>query len=182
MHEVCGLGIEMNQRYRSSAIYTSDEPLLQGSPPADPILHHEITTYPGSRLPHAWLDTKTPSGKISTIDICGHESLVLLTGVGGENWSFAAKSVMRKTGIRIKPVTIGWGGDWVDLYGDWERKREVEENGALLVRPDRVVAWRCMGMLEGGPEACVRKLEEVLDAILDRRKVGWEKGEAGTPR
>jgi hypothetical protein len=180
MHEVCGIGIEMNQRYRSAAIHLHDEPLPQGALPADPILHHQVTTYPGSRIPHAWLDTRIPSlQKTSTIDLCGRESFVLLTGLGGEDWKVAAKMYMLKNGVRIKAYVVGWGGDWEDLYGDWERKREVEEDGALLVRPDRVVAWRSMGMLEGGLEACCAKLEEVMRAVLDGGPRGLEEGERG---
>jgi 2,4-dichlorophenol 6-monooxygenase len=29
-----------------------------------------------------------------------------------------------------------------DLYHDWHRAREIDEAGALLVRPDGYVAWR----------------------------------------
>jgi hypothetical protein len=167
----------MNQRYRSGAILLSDEISPQAEPPADPVLHHEITTYPGSRVPHAWLNTRVPKKQISTIDICGHESFVLLTGIGGENWKEAAKAYTKKSGVGIKVYVIGWGGDWEDVYGDWERKREVEEDGALLVRPDRVVAWRSLGMLEGGVEACVAKVQSVMETVLDKGPKSEGKGE-----
>ena len=29
-----------------------------------------------------------------------------------------------------------------DLYHDWHRVREIDEGGALLVRPDGYIAWR----------------------------------------
>jgi hypothetical protein len=28
------------------------------------------------------------------------------------------------------------------VYGDWARAREIGDDGALLVRPDRRIAWR----------------------------------------
>ncbi|KAF7860281.1 hypothetical protein EAF04_008409 [Stromatinia cepivora] len=64
--EYHGVGIEMNQRYESSAVFLSDEkprPYL----PMDPVLEHEITTYPGSRLPHAWLNTKIPGKRFQQL-------------------------------------------------------------------------------------------------------------------
>lgn len=58
-HEFGGIGIEMNQRYVSSAIYRKDEANEQLPVSFDAVLYHEITTYPGSRLPHAWSVTIT---------------------------------------------------------------------------------------------------------------------------
>lgn len=53
-HEFAGIGIEMNQRYESGAVYRGDEKEVQRKGPEDPVLEYEITTYPGSRVPHAW--------------------------------------------------------------------------------------------------------------------------------
>ncbi|KAF2204351.1 hypothetical protein GQ43DRAFT_446779 [Delitschia confertaspora ATCC 74209] len=162
-HEYHGVGVEMNQRYVSSAIYLEDE----GSRPAlpeDPVLEHEITTYPGSRLPHAWLNTKTPGTQISTIDLAGHGKFCLLTGIGGGKWKDAAKQVGGELGFDISTYSIGWDQDYEDVYFDWARRREVEEDGCVLVRPDRFVAWRANGMIED----CAGKLGKVLKSILGR--------------
>lgn len=66
--EFHAVGVEMNQRYESRAVYAADE---KARPPLpnNSILEHEITTYPGSRLPHAWLNTKIPGKQFSTIDL-----------------------------------------------------------------------------------------------------------------
>ena len=32
--------------------------------------------------------------------------------------------------------------DYEDPFGDWARIRGVEDDGAVLVRPDQFVAWR----------------------------------------
>lgn len=37
---------------------------------------------------------------------------------------------------------VGEGGDWVDVGGEWARQCGVSERGAVLVRPDGIVAWR----------------------------------------
>jgi 2,4-dichlorophenol 6-monooxygenase len=53
-----------------------------------------------------------------------------------------------------------------DLYCDWQRVREIEEAGAMLVRPDGVVAWRDK---EGtpDPEVAEEKLSVAIRAVLD---------------
>ncbi|ESZ97364.1 hypothetical protein SBOR_2248 [Sclerotinia borealis F-4128] len=159
--EFHGVGIEMNQRYESSAVYSSNEK-PRPSLPADPVLDHEITTYPGSRLPHAWLNTKVPGKQFSTIDLAGHGRFCLLTGIGGEKWRPAAAKAAEILGLEINVYSIGWRQDYEDVYFDWARRREVGESGCVLVRPDRFVAWRSMEMMNMPNE----KLLQVLKTIL----------------
>ncbi|CZR67989.1 related to phenol 2-monooxygenase [Phialocephala subalpina] len=162
-HEFHGVGVEMNQRYESKAIFLEDEgprPPL----PEDPVLEHEITTYPGSRLPHAWLNTKLPGKQFSTIDLAGHGDFCLLTGIGGGAWKAAVKKAGDTLGIKINAYSIGWRQDYEDVYFDWARRREIAEDGCVLVRPDRFVAWRSMGMIPNAET----KLLHVLKTILGR--------------
>jgi hypothetical protein len=162
-NEFHGVGVEMNQRYESKAVYLQDEsprPPL----PKNPILNHEITTYPGSRLPHAWLNTRMPGKQISTIDLAGHGAFCLITGIGGERWKKAADSVAKAMGININAYSVGWGQDYEDVYFDWARRREVAEDGCVLVRPDRFVAWRAFSIIPG----CEEKLLAVMKSILSR--------------
>lgn len=70
VHEFHALGIEMNQRYGSTAIYAQDklEPFqFEGLAREDSVLYYVPNTYPGSRLPYAWLNRATPGTPISTI-------------------------------------------------------------------------------------------------------------------
>ena len=48
-------------------------------------------------------------------------------------------------------MVIGPGRQVTDLYYDWARLREVEEDGALLVRPDKHIGWRSV-RLPADPE------------------------------
>ncbi len=153
----------MNQRYTSEAVYLTDEK-ARPPLPADPVLEHEITTFPGSRLPHAWLNTKLPGKKFSTIDLAGHCSFCLLTGIGGEKWKAAAVKAGAALDIEIRAYSIGWNQDYEDVYFDWAERREIEEAGCVLVRPDRFVAWRSK-IIISDPEA---KLLHVLKTILGR--------------
>lgn len=159
--EYHGLGVEMNQRYVSEAVYQQDEtgpaPL-----PEDKIKYHLATTYPGCRLPHAWLNSRIPGKLTSTIDLAGHGHFCLITGASGQAWKHAAQEVSKRTGIEIGSYTIGWKQDFEDVYFDWAKRQEVEEDGCVLVRPDRVVAWRSHVMI---PD-CASKLEKVVKAVL----------------
>ncbi|CAI7611390.1 unnamed protein product [Penicillium pancosmium] len=164
-HEFHGLGIEMNQYYDSRGIYTADEPSPYAPPAEDMVLYHERTTYPGCRLPHAWLNKATPRDPISTIDIAGHGAFTLLSGIGGGPWKKAAEIVAEELKVPIQVHFIGFRQDWEDVYYEWESLRGVEESGAVLVRPDRFIAWRAPEVLrETG--ACASKLLIVMRDIL----------------
>lgn len=160
-HEFHAVGVEMNQRYVSKAVILTDED-HRPSLPEDPVLQHEITSYPGSRLPHAWLNTKYPGKQISTIDLAGHGNFCLLTGIGGEKWITSAETVGHSLGIKINAYSIGWGRDYEDVYFDWARRREISEDGCLLIRPDRFVAWRSRDMISNPGDELSRVLKEVL--------------------
>ncbi|KAI1827758.1 FAD binding domain-containing protein [Xylaria intraflava] len=160
------LGLCMNQWYESSAVYLDDEegtgskPTLRG----DPVVDVLISTYPGSRLPHAWLDIPTRRKLISTQDLAGHGAFCLFIGHRGQAWRTAAASISKETGIPINTYAIGMNLDYIDVYRDWYKAREVEEDGCVLVRPDRFVAWRSKTM---APDS-EHKLRRVLDRVLSR--------------
>ncbi|KIW08792.1 uncharacterized protein PV09_00726 [Verruconis gallopava] len=165
--EFHGLGIEMNQRYASSAVYLADEtgpvPLPNQKDEKEKVLRHVITTYPGSRLPHAWINTRAPGTPLSTIDLAGHGRFTLITGPSGRtNWTEAAKQVSEALGVEIKAYSLGWKQDYEDVYSDWAKRREVEEDGCVLVRPDRFVAWRSITMIDD----CSGKLLRVMKSVL----------------
>ena len=173
-HEYHGLGIELNQRYEGVAIYSVDEQLPythSGSAAADPVLHYVPSTYPGRRLPHAWLNKAKPCEPVSTIDLAGHGRFTLFTGIGGDAWKRAASKVSSKLHIRLSTYSIGFRQDWEDVYFDWESLRGVEESGAILVRPDRFIAWRAPQVLHSA-QLCEAKLTRVVSAILGIE--GWE--------
>lgn len=151
----------MNHHYKSTAVYLCDEgprPPL----PEDPVLEYQITTYPGSRLPHAWVNTRNPRKKFLTIDLAGHGAFCLLTGVGGDKWKFAAMEVGKQLGLDIRSYSIGWKQDYEDPYFEWAKRREIQENGCILIRTDRFVAWRSYEMVPDFE----KKLMMVMKSIL----------------
>lgn len=167
MQELGSLGLAYNQWYTSKAVYLEDEldprPLLEG----DPVVEVQVITFPGSRLPHVWLDIPERGNLTSTLDLAGKGRFCLLTGVGGGAWRDAAKNIQKKHGIPIVTYGIGPGLDYIDVYRDWFRKRGVDEHGCVLVRPDRFVAWRSVKVTDN----CEAKLMQVLDQILSRHEL-----------
>ncbi|MFF7388929.1 FAD-dependent oxidoreductase [Streptomyces scabiei] len=131
-------GVDLNQRYTSAAIVpdgTEDPGFTR-----DPELHYQPSTRPGAKLPHAWLSAGTRNP--STLDLGGNGRFTLLTGIGGEPWTEAARILGKEFGLEIATAVIGPGQEYEDPYGDWARLREIGDSGALLVRPDNHVAFR----------------------------------------
>jgi len=161
VYEFDAHGVEMNHRYKSNAVVADGqaEPDFQ----KDAELHYQPTTWPGARLPHAWLFGRQGQ-KVSTLDLTGHGAFTILTGIGGDGWVEAAKSVGEEFGLPITVHKIGPRQEWQDLVGDWANAREIRDAGALLVRPDHHVAWRSEGMA-ADPEA---ELRRVLKSILNK--------------
>ncbi|KAA8623205.1 UbiH 2-polyprenyl-6-methoxyphenol hydroxylase [Pyrenophora tritici-repentis] len=172
-----GLGAMMNQWYKSTAVYTADETEAPYWPEdfTDRSVKLYTSTYPGWRVPHAWLTPRqeTPGPRlplVSTRDVCGKGRFTLLTGIGGKAlWAGAAEHVSKTTGIEIHVASIGFGQDYGDTEHRWFKVREVGEKGAVLVRPDRTVAWRAMKPM--GDEAfTTAKLQLVMNSILGLEK------------
>ena len=153
-------GVEFNQRYTSAAVLPdgTEEPAYE----RDPELYYHPTTWPGSRLPHCWVEHR--GRKVSTIDLAGKGRFTLLTGIGGESWAEAAATVSGRTGVTIAAFVVGPGREVLDLYDDWSALSQISERGCVLVRPDLHVAWRSHD-LAADPTAV---LAEVLDAVLGR--------------
>jgi 2,4-dichlorophenol 6-monooxygenase len=160
VYEFDAHGVEMNHRYKSAGIATDGQP--EPAFTRNPELHFEQTTWPGARLPHAWLFGEG-NRKASTLDLCGHGTFTLLTGIGGQAWVDAAETLSAELGLPLVAHVIGPRQTWQDHYGDWARAREVRDAGVVLVRPDHHVAWRSEG-LAADP---VGELRRVLKTILD---------------
>ena len=83
--------------------------------------------------------------RVSTLDLAGHGQFALVTGIGGEDWLDAAAELAGEAGVAITPVSIGPGEPYEDPYGTWADLREIQDGGALLVRPDLYIAARHIG-------------------------------------
>ncbi|MCD9199082.1 FAD-dependent oxidoreductase [Aeromicrobium wangtongii] len=154
-------GVELGQFYTSTAIASDGSTLPE--PERDPDLYYQVSTVPGSHLPHAWVGDHRH--KVAMMDLAPYDHFTLITGVAGSAWEAALETVGRELGLPVKTVVIGPGHEVTDLYFDWSRLREVEESGALLVRPDKHICWRS-NELADDPESALR---EAFSTILSRQ-------------
>jgi 2,4-dichlorophenol 6-monooxygenase len=133
-------GVELGQFYESNAVVRDGS--VRTVAPRDSELYYSSATTPGSPLPHAWVGTN--SRKWSTLDLAPSTQFTVFTGIAGGAWADAASRLAQELGVSLGTVVIGPGREYTDLYYDWARCREIDEDGALLVRPDKIVAWRSM--------------------------------------
>ena len=155
-------GVEMNHRYKSNSVLTEGdkEPEFK----KDKELFYQPTTYPGARIPHAWVYDKT-GVKHSLLDLCGKGNFSIFTGIGGEEWLKAAKNIETQLGINIQCNIIGPDQDFEDHAGEWSSIREISDSGLILVRPDQHICWRSKDMMSNSSE----KLMDVMKKILHKR-------------
>jgi 2,4-dichlorophenol 6-monooxygenase len=153
-------GVELGQFYESTAIVGDGS--TRPEPARDPELYYQPSTVPGSHLPHVWVgDAAT---RLSTLDLAPYARFTLITGIAGEAWADAAAKVAADLKLPLETVIIGPGREVTDIYYDWARIREVEEDGVLLVRPDKHIGWRSMTM-PADPE---QALKNALTSLLGR--------------
>lgn len=136
------IGLHLGHRYSGSCAVVDD-----GTPfprhQRDPVLYYEPTTHPGAYLPHAWVQHE--QRLISTLDILKHGSFGLLVGIGGRTWELAAVKVSQTLEVELPVYFVGYRCTYDDVMGEWRTRREIGDRGALLIRPDRHIAWRSDG-------------------------------------
>lgn len=127
--------VEIGFHYSGAAVVSDGTEPPSVSPMGD---EHVPTTRPGHRLPHAWV---MHNGKrVSTHDLCGRGQFVLLTGANNGPWQEAANAAAKSSGVAIEVIALDAAAD---PDGTWAQRREINDDGAILVRPDVHVGWRC---------------------------------------
>jgi 2,4-dichlorophenol 6-monooxygenase len=133
--------VEYGYTYASAAI-VADGTAAPANP--DDVRIYRPSTRPGAPLPHAWIaDEDGERRPIKDLVAPGH--FLLIAGDDGEAWVTAARELAEAAGLPLDAVRIGHlDGDWFDPRCTWLRHREIAADGAVLVRPDRFVAWRSL--------------------------------------
>ncbi len=157
--EFSELNVEYGFRYSSAAIIPDGgvEPT-----PLDDVRVYRPGTRPGNPLPHAWVDDE--DGRRRPIkDLVRPGRFLLIAGESGRAWCDAARELAEEVGIPLDAVRIGHlDGDLFDPRCTWLRHREIAADGAILVRPDRFIAWRKL-TASGEPR---RELANAFSQIL----------------
>ena len=135
--------------YQSTAVFTEALPENQ---------ELKLIGQPGTRLPHVWLERG--GQRISTLDLLD-DHFVLLAGDEGHAWQQAVQKSSERLHIPLTMHRIG-GEEINDTSGQWPALNGIGQSGAILVRPDGIVAWRT----ERAPEESTTMLNEVLARLL----------------
>jgi 2-polyprenyl-6-methoxyphenol hydroxylase-like FAD-dependent oxidoreductase len=148
------LGMDIGFAYAEGALLPdgTDPPEVE-----DEVADYVPTARPGHRAPHVAL--RRGAVALSTLDLFD-ERFALLAGPEGAAWSAAAAQV--RGGVPLVAYVVGADGNLSDPGGRWLETYGLERDGAVLVRPDGHVAWRCP---RGAPDPSA-VLEEVLRAVL----------------
>ncbi|WP_405495043.1 FAD-dependent monooxygenase [Nocardia sp. NBC_00511] len=139
--------VHIGYRYDSAAVIDPQPEL-----PSTEDVSLALDGTPGSLLPHRWVHHH--GRRVPTIDLI--DGFTLLTPA--ENWARAAHEAAHELGVALTVHRIpAADGDWAGAVG-------IDEDGALLVRPDHMIAWRST-MLPTHPRGL---LIDVLGAVLAR--------------
>ncbi|HJQ48776.1 MAG TPA: FAD-dependent monooxygenase [Amycolatopsis sp.] len=129
------LNIEAGFAYETGAVIPDGTPPPPGH---DSAIEFHPTARPGHHLPHVWLDRA--GERVSTSDLVAPVGMTLFVDAAhGVRWRRAAAAV---SGVRLTVVEVGDTLTLADPSGEWTSLRGTGPDGALLVRPDRHVAWR----------------------------------------
>jgi 2-polyprenyl-6-methoxyphenol hydroxylase-like FAD-dependent oxidoreductase len=90
---------------------------------------YEPSDRPGARFPHAWLDASRERSTLDWFD----EHFVVVTGPRGDAWAQAVLDVSQHLGLPVEFRMLETLGEGM----------EMGPRGAVLIRPDGHVAWRC---------------------------------------
>ena len=141
--------IDMGYQYRSTAI-------VDDGTDADDGLEYTPSARPGCRAPHAWIDID--GLRTSTIDLCTRR-FTLLTAAAGANWLTAVHA--------IDPAAVDIDAHQITDPG-WAQRYGIGPGGAVIVRPDGHVAWRCAGRQDPSPQSAELRLDQVLHQITGK--------------
>lgn len=144
--------MELGQRVSSTAVITPDDDL---PPAASPTVWRG---QPGTRVPHVWVEQR--DRRLSTVDLFTH-GLTLVSA--DARWIEAARRASDVAGVPLAAIHVGKDvqfpdeRSFTDVFG-------VAVDGACLVRPDAIVAWRSLHIGDD-PEGT---LNHVVGRLLGR--------------
>jgi 2,4-dichlorophenol 6-monooxygenase len=157
------LNVEFGYRYASDAVVPDGGPEPKA---VEDIRVYEPSARPGSPLPHAWIDDE--SGHRRPIkDLVAPGRFLLIAGETGDDWCAAAESIALTNKLPLDAVRIGHlDGDLYDPRLAWAQYRGISAKGAVLIRPDRVVGWRCADGVADAESELADALSHILGSEI----------------
>jgi len=157
--EFSELNVEYGYCYQSAAVVPDG---TAPPAPADGIRLYQPSTRPGSPLPHAWIDDEDGHRR-PVKDLLAPGRFLLIAGEDGQPWCQAARQLAAEADLPLDAVRIGHlDGDLYDPRCAWLRHRQIASDGAILVRPDRFIAWRHPAAASDPRAALAAALSQIL--------------------
>lgn len=144
------IGLDIGYIYQEGALVSDNsEPIPQE------VSSYTPTAQPGARFPHIWLDK---DHTLSSHDIFDTTGYTLLLDNNGDKWKEALHSIESlQTTIAIKEMEKCCHNDKLPNF---RKLCEVQEDGALLIRPDGHVACRFKAITNNPIETLERVFRE----------------------
>jgi 2-polyprenyl-6-methoxyphenol hydroxylase-like FAD-dependent oxidoreductase len=148
------LSMEIGHRCQSAAVVLE--------PGEHPLHEHprDSKGRPGSRAPH--LVVRAQGAEMSTLDLFGR-GFVLMAGPGSEPWCSSALRAAESLGVPLELRIVG-GPELDDPEGRFAEVYGVSAVGAVIVRPDGIVAWRAVDATGVSAQA----IRDVLATLVAR--------------
>src|ERR1017187_5419491 len=118
----------------------------------------------GPRLAHFWI--RRDGVMLSIHDVIADDSMTLLVKPEARRaWLDAVQSVDSHGPLAVRCLAIGSGSDadCEDPQRAWTNFSGTDDSGAVLVRPDRHVAWRSRTLPRNPGEELDVALRQILD-------------------
>jgi 2,4-dichlorophenol 6-monooxygenase len=124
-------GVDLGQFYESAAIVPDGSERPQ--PTRDPELYYQVSTVPGSHLLHVWVGDATH--KVSTLDLAPVPHVHADQRHRGRGVDDRRQEIGDELDVPVNTVIIGPGRAVTDIYCDWTRIREIDEDGVPWSAP-----------------------------------------------
>ena len=143
------VAMEVGELYRSAAVAGVSDDLPPARRP------DEWKGQPGTRAAHMWMvkDDK----EVSSLDLFGREWTLISENAA---WKEAAEAVSQDSTVKIRVVHVGPDVQPHELH-EFRDIMGIANNGASLVRPDGIIAWRH----EGHPDEAGQMLRDALRQV-----------------
>jgi len=131
------IGLDIGYSYARGALVPDGSPPEE---PDDPVTQYLPSARPGARFPHLWLDA--PNTTRSTHDALSTTRYTLLLGDCGDAWRDAAEELQSGLCSELELCSMKSLCTTDEARSQLAALCSIEDDGALLIRPDGHVAWR----------------------------------------
>ena len=131
------IGLDIGYSYEHGAIIPDGTDLVV---PVDKVTQYIPSARPGARFPH--IDFKKNTAPTSSHDLLDYRLFTLFIRAKGAHWETALAQLPSTIQQKIKVVRLNKLGLSESVFDQLTALSEIEDTGALLIRPDGHVAWR----------------------------------------